>query len=71
MKAQFNNRPIHEAAKRMREKGENTRTWSATHGFNPQTVRNLLGGQYKNRGSEVIRKIRAALVADGLMDTPL
>ena len=68
MKAMFNNTPIHEPVKRMRLKGHNIRTWAAEHGFRPQTVQNLLGGQYKNRNSVVCMKIRAALVADGLLD---
>jgi lambda repressor-like predicted transcriptional regulator len=71
MKALITCPAIHEPVQRMHAAGHSVRSWSEQHGLRVQTVRNLLAGQYKHRQSDVCRRIRAALVADGMMDTSL
>lgn len=66
-KRNLTNRPTNEITCRMRAAGFSVRLWAEHHGFRQQTVRNLLGGAYKNRQSTICNQIREQLKKDGFM----
>lgn len=64
-KTTFTNKPRAAASIKIHAAGHSVKSWAEAHGFNVQTVRNVLNGQYRGLRGGKKKAIMDALIAEG------